>query len=189
MSSRSVPAGFVRSWSTLASLGAGLVLIAISAGALEGTVAAGADGGTAVGAAVAGVALAGCGAAALGWGAFSLAAGRPAAPRAALVVALVVFGATGVALVSGVAPALGLVAPPLLAAELFVLVAAAGAAAELRRGNRGRREAAATRGTVLGLVAGAALVAALATPALAGTAAGEVAVPHGELHDPGHQHP
>jgi hypothetical protein len=44
--------------------------------------------------------------------------------------------------------------------------------------------------TLVGLAVGAALVAALATPALAATEAGETAVPHGRhgAHDPGHSH-
>ena len=139
------------------------MLGALGAGLVLAALAAGAGGATQV-------ALAGLGIAALGWGVLSLRAGRALAPRSAL-------GACVGALIATVALSVAL---------------------DLRR-RRGRRTAAADarasaeahpRLGLIGLAVGAALVSALATPALAATEAGELAVPHGEhgAHDPGHRH-
>lgn len=176
----------------LAALGAGLVLTAVGAGAL--TDAGGAvdgAGGTRVGGAVTGAVLAGCGLAALGWAAFALRAGRVPASRATLAASLAVLAVSGALLATGWASSFRVAVLPLLAADVLVVVVALGSASELRRG-RGRRRspgAAADRTPLVGLAVGATLVAALASPALAGTAAGDLAVPHGELHGTGHQHP
>ncbi|GAA1790325.1 hypothetical protein GCM10009748_26370 [Agromyces lapidis] len=177
---------FVRGWPMLAALGAGLVLTATAAG-VSGT--AGSPGGTGAGGVVVGAVLAGCGIAALGWAVFALRKGSLVAPRSALAVSLGVLGAPGALLATGAAAELGVAVLPMLAAGLFAIVVAVGAAVEIRRLRRRRRTALPPRRPAIGLVAGAALVAALATPALAGTAAGELAVPHGELHGTGHQHP
>jgi hypothetical protein len=86
------------------------------------------------------------------------------------------------------------VAPgPLAAASVFIVVVALSAGLELRARTRLARSAghvgedrgagASDTARLIGMVAGAALVAALATPALAATAAGEQAVPHGS-HQP-----
>lgn len=176
----------------LAALGAGLVLTAAGAGALTGADGAvDGAGGTRVGGAVTGAVLAGCGLAALGWAAFALHAGRLPAPRATLAASLGVLAASGGLLATGAASSVGLTVLPLLAADALVLVVALGSAGGVRRRDRRRRpgDAASERNPLLGLVVGAVLVAALATPALAGTAAGELAVPHGELHGIDHQHP
>jgi hypothetical protein len=170
----------------LSGLGAGLVLLATAAGVP-----------TTAGGLAAGAVLTGCGIAALGWAVLGLRAGRPPAPRAALGSAVGVMGISGALVVSGTAAMLRSPVLPLLAAEVFVFAVAVGAAAELRRRRRrglgpdrgrGRDEAVPARTSVLGLAVGATLVAALATPALAATSAGELAVPHGELHDAGHAH-
>ncbi|MFF2271839.1 hypothetical protein ACFVTX_06180 [Agromyces sp. NPDC058136] len=194
MSSRSWVPDLVRGWPMLAALGAGLVLTATAAGAIASG-AADVAGGTGVGGGAAGVALAGCGLAALGWAVLALHTGRVPAPRTVLAASLGALAASGLLPAAGsTAAALGIAVMPLLAADVFVVVVALGAAGALRGGPRADRRRARSPGapaarSVLGLVVGAALVAALATPALAGTAAGELAVPHGELHVSGHGHP
>ncbi|UOQ90704.1 hypothetical protein MUN74_07305 [Agromyces endophyticus] len=188
MSARSTIPRFVRGWPMLAALGAGLVLIATAAGALDATGrASGVGGGAGAGGIVAAAVLVGCGVAAFGWAVVALHAGRLVAPRAALAVSLGLVGASAMLLATGTGPSLGVAVLPLLAGAAFALVVSAGAAARLRGGRR-RRTGVPRGGSVIGMVIGAALVAALATPALAATAAGELAVPHGELHDPGHRH-
>lgn len=155
----------------LAALGAGLVLTAVAAGA----------GG------YAGAVLVGCGVAALGQGVFGLRSGRVVAPATTLGGCLGVLAGSAVVVVTGSAAVLGVAVMPLLAADLFVLVVAFGAAADLRA----RRVPAGTRSggrerqrrlPIVGMLVGAALTAALATPALAATEAGDSAVPHGQLH-------
>lgn len=170
----------VQSWPMLGSIGAGLVLIALAAGAEI----------------VAGAVLAGCGIAALGWGMLALRAGRPVAPRATVGASVVLLVATAALAADGMPAGQGIPALPLLAADLLIAIAALGAAAELR--SRRQHSASPARDStpgsvrglrVTGLLAGGALVAALATPALAATDAGDMAVPHGELHAPVHDHP
>ena len=89
----------------------------------------------------------------------------------------------GAAAMTDVAPG------PLAATSVFLVVVALSAGLELRARTRlvragahprGDRAAAASDAArLIGLLAGAALVSALATPALAATEAGESAVPHG----------
>jgi hypothetical protein len=192
-------AAMTRSWPMLGALGAGLVLAALAAGA----------GGAPQ------VVLAGLGVAALGWGALSLRSGRPLAPRAVLGVAVAALLAGGAWVGSGaVTDVSGL---PLAAASVFIASIALSAAVAVRAARRTehlRAEEPAKprveepakprveqpakpesrdpgpRSTLVGLVVGAALVSALATPALAATEAGDSAVPHGRhgVHDPGHAH-
>ena len=175
-------ANLTRSWPAFAALGAGLVLIAVGAGAV----------GVPTWGIAAAAALVGSGIAALGWAVAALRAGRVPAPGAALSAALVLIAASGALIASGAAPAAGIAVLPLLAADLFVLVVAVGAAGAVRSRQAdaaGRRVGSPRRSSAIGMVIGAALVAALATPALAATEAGEVAVPHGELHGgTGHHH-
>ncbi|WP_350348776.1 hypothetical protein ABIQ69_02250 [Agromyces sp. G08B096] len=197
----------MRSWPMLAAVGAGLVLIAVAAGA----------GGASAWGIAASIVLTGCGAAALGWGVLALRAGEVPAPRATLVASAGALAASGALVASGAAPSLGIAVLPLAVADVFLLVVAVAAAAEFRAGRRparddGRRRSArdgrdelddrdgsagrvgrdgsAGGGglSVVGLLLGAALVSGLATPALAATDAGELAVPHGELHGGGHGH-
>lgn len=179
-----------RSWPMLGALGAGLVLAALAAGA----------GGAPQ------VVLAGLGVAALGWGVLSLRAGRMLAPRTVLGVAAAALLTGGAAVGAGVmTDVAGL---PLAAASVFVASVALPAAVAVRAGRaeHARVEEPAslrieepakpqcqdphTFRTLAGLAVGAALVSALATPALAATEAGETAVPHGRhgAHDPGHPH-
>ncbi|WP_157006967.1 hypothetical protein [Agromyces laixinhei] len=161
----------VRTWPMLAALGAALVLIALAAGA----------GG------VMQPALLVLGVAALGWGGLALHTGRVLAPATVLVVAAASLVGTAAAVATGSAATADVAPGPLAAASVFIVVVAFSAGLVLRGRDRGRGAARETRGDratsdtarLIGLVAGAALVAALATPALAATEAGESAVPHG----------
>lgn len=184
-------AAMTRSWPMLCALGAGLVLAALAAGAGGASQAV----------------LAGLGVAALGWGVLSLRSGRPLAPRTVLGVAVAALLAGGAWVGSGaVTDVAGF---PLAAASVFIASIALSAALTVRAARRAEHlptEAPASlrveepakpasrdphpRRTLVGLAVGAALVSALATPALAATEAGESAVPHGRHgpHDPGHAH-
>ncbi|MEI5584602.1 MULTISPECIES: hypothetical protein [unclassified Agromyces] len=169
-----------RSWPMLGALGAGLVLAALAAGA---------------GGAMR-VVLAGLGVAALGWAGLSLRAGRPVAARTVLGIATGALLAGGAAVAAGAMA--GVAAAPLAAASVFIGAVASSAALDLRRRRAARAAAPAApaagethpRLALAGLALGAALVSAIATPALAATDAGKLAVPHGEhgAHDPGHAH-
>ncbi|MEF3404773.1 hypothetical protein [Agromyces sp. CCNWLW203] len=165
----------LRSWPMLAAFGAGLVLAALAAGA---------GGAMQPALVVAGVA-------ALGWGGLALRAGRVIAPSATLVVAAAALVGMAAVVSTGAAERTDVAPGPLAAASVFIVVVALSAGLELRGRTRRSARAAADRrrdgaasdtARLLGLVAGAALVAALATPALAATEAGETAVPHG-THD------
>jgi hypothetical protein len=157
----------------LAALGAGLVLLAQAAGA----------GG------VTQPALAVVGIAALGWGVLALRAGRVLAPAVVLGVAAASLVGAGAVVASGAAAMTDVPPAALAAACVFIVVVALAAGVTLRRRRRedparasrsgGSSRAGSDRAAVLGLLAGAALVAALTTPALAATEAGEHAVPHG----------
>ena len=167
-----------RTWPMLSALGGGLVLLALAAGA------GGAAGG----------ALAAAGIAGLGWGVLSLRAGRAIVPAVALGVSTAVLVGAGALVGTGLAAATGVAVGPLVAASVFIAVVAAHTAFVVRRRSRAARPTpdqdraadAASRPAIdgrlslVGLVAGALLVAGLATPALAATEAGELAVPHGE---------
>lgn len=176
-------AAMTRSWPMLCALGAGLVLAALAAGAGGAPQAV----------------LAGLGVAALGWGVLSLRSGRPLAPRTVLGVAVAALLAGGAWVGSGaVTDVAGF---PLAAASVFIASIALSAALTVRAARRAEQlrtdEPAKPasrdphpRRTLVGLAVGAALVSALATPALAATEAGESAVPHGRhgAHDPGQAH-
>lgn len=160
------------SWAAVAAWGAGLVQLAVGAGALpQGDAARGA-----------GIALLALGAAALVWGAVTLARGRIVVPRAGLTGAL----AGVVAIVAALAadPARTSVFAAAGAVVLLMTIAFT-CAARLRAMNRGRADAAPPR--VWAILVAATLVSGVVTPALAATEAGRSAVPHGEhLVDPGH---
>ncbi|WP_353826988.1 hypothetical protein [Agromyces sp. SYSU T0242] len=167
-------ATMTRTWPMLAALGGGLVLAALAAGA----------GGAPR------VVLAGLGIAALGWGVSGLRAGRVVAPRTTLAASTAALVAGGAAVAGGGLSAVpGL---PLGAAAVFTTAVAVSAASAVRstpRERTARPRATGSARSLAGLAVGAVLVSALATPALAATDAGRLAVPHGELHvRTGHAH-
>ncbi|WP_419817864.1 hypothetical protein [Glaciibacter flavus] len=171
--------GVRASWPALAALGAGLVHLAVAASAPV----------------VLTVVLVALGIAEIGWALTVLRAGRVMAVRSTLAVAAsssavwvaiaFTLGATGIADPADSVPLL-----PLAAATLFTFYIAV----EMARVTRSGKTATAATGTggrlIVGLVIGAAIVAAVATPALAATDAGKLAHPHGEhgFVAPGHQH-
>jgi hypothetical protein len=161
------------SWPAIAAWGGGLVQLALGAGAVT----------TAPGSAairVAGVLLVVMGAAAIGWGALTLARGRIVVPR------LVIGGSLAGILATVATMALDPVRVSVfaVAAATALLVAVAFGSAIALRGST--RRAGAGRARLVGLFVAAILVAGVVTPALAATEAGQHAVPHGEMVEPGH---
>jgi hypothetical protein len=164
-------------WAAIAAWGGGLIQLALGAGAI--TVA----GGTPA-IRVAGFILAVMGAAAIGWGAAALARGRIVVPRLSVAGSLAGILALATAMVLD--PARVSVFAVAAASALLMAVALA-AAVGIRRAQRPRSSRAdAARPRLLGLFVAAILVAGVVTPALAATEAGQHAVPHGEMSDPGH---
>jgi hypothetical protein len=133
---------------------------------------------------VAGIFLVVIGAAAIGWGAVTLTCGRIVVPR------LSIAGSLAGILAATAAMALDptRVSVFAVAASIVLSIAVAlGGALTLRRGRHARTakpDAGARR--LIGLFVAALLVAGVATPALAATEAGQHAVPHGEMVEPGH---
>lgn len=165
-------------WAAIAAWGGGLIQLALGAGAVTG-----AGGSPAI--RVAGFLLAVMGAAAIGWGAATLARGRIVVPR--LSVAGSLAGILALAFAMVLDPTRVSVFAVAAASALLVAVALAGAL-DLRRGRQTGpiRPVDAARPRLLGLFVAAILVAGVVTPALAATEAGQHAVPHGEMSDPGH---
>jgi len=173
VSARPALRGTAPSWAPVAAWGAGLVELALGAGALT-------QGGAARGA---GIALVVLGAGGLVWGAATLVRGRIVVPRS---------GVAGT-LAGIVAGAAVLAAQPvrtsvlaIAAAGVLLLVVALACAAELRPSDERAMDAAAPRLWLL--FTAAVLVAALVTPALGATEAGRHATGHGThgIVDPGH---
>lgn len=164
------------SWPAVAAWGGGLVQLALGAGAITA-----AEGGLAI--RVVGILLALIGAAAIGWGAATLARGRLVVPR------LSIAGSLAGILTAAIAMSLNptRVSVFAVAAGTILLIAVAFGCARTLRGDRSRGTDAGRR-RLVGLVVAAVLVAGLVTPALAATEAGQHAVPHGEMVDPGHHH-
>ena len=167
----------VRAWVAFAALGAGLIHLALVLGSPPAFA----------------VAFGVIGLAEFAWGIVALAR-DPLAPRAALVLALVpVLGLAALAAVGAMGGMRGaLASTPFLAlavASLLELFIAAALGAHLRRGDRPPAGAPGTARYLLGVAAGALVVAALTTTALGVTQAGLSAVPHGELEEPGHDAP
>ena len=194
-----MPGGaFARTWPPVAALGAGLVHLAVAASAPP----------------VLAVVLVAIGGAGIVWSIAVLRAERIVVPRLALAVAAsssavwaslaFTLGAIGVGTPTTSIPLL-----PLLAATVFTLFIAVVCGRMLRRTDAA--DVADSRGTVSGsteprgasesagawrylaaLASAAVLVGALATPALAATGAGQLAVPHGEhgfgFEQGGHEH-
>jgi hypothetical protein len=186
------------SWPAIAAWGGGLIQLALGAGAVTAV-----EGGLAI--RMAGFVLIVMGAAAIGWGAATLARGRIVVPR--LVVAGSLAGILWAVVTMTLDPQRTSVFAVVAASALFVAVAL-GSALALRRAARPARARstvptpsplaadtssgasdrmgpAGGRG-VVGLVVSAVLVAGLVTPALAATEAGQHAVPHGEMVEPAH---
>ncbi|MET0932754.1 MAG: hypothetical protein ABWX56_03510 [Mycetocola sp.] len=159
-----------RSVMALASLGVGLVHLAVGAGSPLFLA----------------ILLVGFGIAELGWGVALLARGRLVLPRAALPLALAPVALWGLDITASVALGTSGVAAalpfgPMAAASALSLFLGAVLTFARRRSLSPRPAASARPGRyLLGMTLGAMLVAGLVTPALAGTNAGTAAVPHGE---------
>jgi hypothetical protein len=172
-----------RTWLAFAAIGTGLIHLALVIGSPLPL----------------GLVLAVFGLAEFGWGVLTFARETLVLPRVALVVAVVPVVAWTLLLVTssvsetpGIAASLGFL--PLAVASLFELFAVAVLGTYLRR-HRATDAPPAPPGVaryLLGLAAGALVVAALTTPALAATGAGGLAVPHGDPSDlfdpPDHGH-
>lgn len=172
-----------RTWLAFAAIGTGLIHFALVIGSPLAL----------------GLVLAAFGLTEFGWGVLTFARERIAAPRIALVVALIpVAGWTLLLVTSSVSEAPELASSlgflPLAIASLFELFAVAVLGIHLR--SKRDPDAAPAFPSVarylLGLGLGALVVAGLTTPALAATEAGLFAQPHGEHTDlftiPGHNH-
>lgn len=163
-------------WPALFAWGAGLIHIAVAAGAPLGVL----------------VPLTALGAAELVWGIATLRLGRMPLVRTALTIGVV---ATLGGLVLALFDLMAWI--PLVSSSLMLLAIAGAAAVKLRRDARGidgsgtdargadvdasARSSAPVGRSLIGVVAGALLVSALTTPALAQTHAGDYAIPHGEM--------
>ncbi len=158
------------SWPAIAAWGGGLVQLALGAGAVTAV-----DGSLAI--RMAGFVLIVMGAAAIGWGAATLARGRIVVPR-------LVVGGSLAGIFSAVA---AMTLDPqrtsvfaVVAASALLIAVALGSALALRRAGRPARarRTDVARPRLIGLVVSAVLVAGVVTPALAATEAGQHAVPH-----------
>lgn len=155
-----------RSWPPLAAWGAGLLQVALGAGAITGGDAA---------ARAAGIPLVIVGLAALAWGAVRL-AGRDAA-RAGVSVA--VAGVIATAVVLAIDPARTSVVAAAVALDAFVGAAAGRRVGGGRRGRGVPARPSPARTGVVGVLVGAVVVAGIVTPALGATEAGRLAPDHG----------
>ena len=162
--------GAATSWAAVAAWGAGLIELALGAGAWMRD---GDDRG-------AGIILIALGAGTLVWGAVTLARGRIVVPRAGVAGALGGIVAAVAALVADTARTSVLAVAALAA---LLISAAIACATRLRR-----RSADEAPPRLWVLFVAAIVVAALVTPALAATEAGRSASPHGThgIVDPGH---
>ena len=174
-----------RTWLAMAAIAAGLIHVALGAGAPL----------------VLGVPLVAIAVAEMAWGAATIVRDRTPVPTAALLGALAPVALwAGLITAASVSGTPELLAPlPFLAmgsATLFSLFVAGVLAVHRRRALRVDDPSAATAGAtapreasepsvgryLLGVLAGAAVMSALTTPALANTHAGQSAVPHGTSH-------
>ena len=160
----------LRGWLGFIALGAGLVHLALVIGSPL----------------VIGIPLVIIGAAEFGWGVFAFTLPALPLPRVARVAALVPILGWVVALVLAGAGAIGGIrVVPMLLASLLDLAIAIGITWMLRR-DPAKTEVPLRPGRyLLAMGAGALVVAALTTPALAATEAGDAALPHGGLDLPG----
>ncbi len=159
----------MRTWVGFAAVGAGLVHLGVAAGAAPALLAL----------------LAAVGVAELAWGAAALARQRVPLPHAAFAVAVVaVAGWVGLLLLleagsmahmsGGTMPAAGFPAPPMLGAAVLDLAGAAVLAVGIRRGTREAREPKVWT-YLAGVLAGAAVVAAITVVSLGATPVGALA--------------
>ena len=164
--------GAAVSWAAVAAWGAGLIELALGAGALS-------QGGAARGA---GILLLALGAAGLVWGAATLARGRIVVPRAGVAGAFAGIAANTIAFAAD--PVRTSILATAAAMALLVTIALA-CASVVRARSRGT-DAAPPR--IWAILVAATVVAALVTPALGATEAGRSATGHGghEFVDPGH---
>jgi hypothetical protein len=160
----------VRGWLGFIALGAGLIHLALVIGSP----------------AAVGIPLIVIGAAEFAWGVFAFTRPSLPLPRIARVAALVpILGWVAVLVVPGAGAIGGIRVLPMLLASLLDLAIAIGITWILRR-PPARAEAPLRPGRyILALGAGALVVAALTTPALAATEAGDAALPNGGLDLPG----
>ncbi|MEQ1735503.1 MAG: hypothetical protein ABL886_03640 [Rhodoglobus sp.] len=180
-----------RTWLAFAAIGAGLIHVALVIGSPPAL----------------GVTLAVLGIAEFGWGVATFARDAVLVPRIALAVALAPVLLWGLllaisALVREPRIAASLPFMPLAMASVFSLFIAGTLAVDSRRAQtEARPRVPGVARYLLGLVVGGLVVAGMTTPALAATAAGAVAQPHGEHSDapagedgpyqlllPGHDH-
>jgi len=160
----------VRGWLGFIALGAGLIHLALVIGSPPAI----------------GIPLIVIGAAEFAWGVFAFTRPSLPLPRIARVAALVpILGWVAVLVVPGAGAIGGIRVLPMLLASLLDLAIAIGITWILRR-TPARAEAPLRPGRyILALGAGALVVAALTTPALAATEAGDAALPNGGLDLPG----
>jgi hypothetical protein len=166
----------VSSWPAFAAWGGGLIQLALGAGAITGV-------GRDPAIRAAGIFLIVIGAVAIGWGAATLARGRIVVPRLSIAGSLA--GILTTAATMALDPTRVSVFAVAAASALLVVVAL-GCALALRRASHPPRLPDAARPRLIGLLVAALLVAGVVTPALAATNAGQHAVPHGEMIEPGH---
>lgn len=164
----------LRAWLGFAALGAGLIHLALVVGSSPAI----------------GIPLLLIGSAEFAWGVFAFTRPTLPVPHAARIGVLVPL--LGWALLLGVTAAEltpGLRVLPMLVASLLDAAVAIGISLVLRRADRGTADRPLPAGRyLLALGAGALVIAALTTPALAATEAGGSAVPHGEIDLPGLLH-
>jgi hypothetical protein len=176
---------FTRSWPSLAATGAGLIQLAIAAGVVTG---AGGES-RAAGPGVLAVVLLVLGPAALGWAALVLVRGEIVAPRLGMLGSVAAIVAlTGMLMAEPTRTSILAVG----VAVAFLVITGAASALEYRRrtrGGAGETAVRTARASAIGVLVGAAAVAALVTPALASTEAGQLAPDHSEhMVVPGHGH-
>jgi hypothetical protein len=153
----------LRGWIAFAGLGSGIVHLALAVDSPAGFA----------------IALLLVGVLQFVWGVLTMAATRLIAPRAVIAGALLPAAALWAAEIVTGGPVRAL---PLLVATVLELFVAMSVAVALRRGRPDGPPPSAGR-YLVGLAAGALAVAAVVTPALAATRAGESAVPHGTFED------
>jgi hypothetical protein len=157
----------VRAWLGFFALGAGLIHLALVIGSPVAV----------------GIPLVLIGIAEFAWGVFTFTATAIPFARAARIAAVVpILGWVALLVLIGPGSVPGVRVLPMLVASLLDLAVAIAITAVLRRADSTARPLRSVP-YLLGLGAGALVVAALTTPALAATEAGDFAQPHGSTHD------